>query len=73
MHWNEVKSDLKHKHIFGGNLSKIKLTNQQKLFKMAKNKQSNLIASVKTAEHRFYQQIYSGLPQKLQNQIPGLF
>ena len=51
MHWNGLNSDLKHflKHIFrrGANLSKIQLTNKCKLWKMAKDKQSNLIASVK--------------------------
>ena len=52
MHWSGLNSDLKHllKHMFrgkGANLSKIKPTNKGKLWKMVKNKQSNLIASVK--------------------------
>ena len=52
MHWSGLNSDLKHllKHMFKGkgvNLSKIKPTNKGKLWKMVKNKQSNLIASVK--------------------------
>ena len=53
MHWSGLNSDLKHllKHIFrggrGANLSKTKLTNKWKLWKMVRNNQSNLIASVK--------------------------
>ena len=50
MQWSGLNSDLKNllKHMFrGANLSKIKLTNKWKLCKMVKNKQSNLIASVK--------------------------
>ena len=68
LRWNGLKSDLKHllKHLFGrrANLSKIKVTNKWKLWKMPKTKQSNLIASVKDAKHRLYQQIYSKLRNK---------
>ena len=54
--WNGLKSDLKHllKHIFRGtNLSTIKVTNQWKLRKMPKNKQSNFIATVKMPKISF--------------------
>ena len=51
MLWSGLNSDLKHllKHMLrgGANLSKIKLTNKWKLRKMVRNKQSNLITSVK--------------------------
>ena len=48
--WNGLKSDLKHLgniYLWGANLLKIKVTNQWKLRKMPKSKQSNLIADVK--------------------------
>ena len=48
--WNGLKSDLSifwNVYSGGANLSKIKVTNQWKLRKMPKNKQSNLIANVK--------------------------
>ena len=72
LQWNGLKSDLKHllKHKFrgeGANFSKTKPTNQWKLWKMAKSKQSSLIAIVKTlnigfiSEHIIYLGIGGGL------------